>query len=250
MDAAEHRRRTRDAYERLAPVWSATTDDGPWNAHLERPALQAMIPRPLDGTRVLDAGCGSGAMAEWLLGEGAEVTGVDLSPAMVDAARRRCGDRGRFDVADLAGVLPYQAGSFDGIISSLTLHYLEDWTVPLASFATALGPRGWLVFSTDHPAGEPLEGQSGGYFATELVSDTWHKADVEVTQWFWRRPLGAIIDACRDAGFTLDRVHEARPSPEAIERFPDQLGPLVDRPSFIIFRFVRSDDGGDTMIDG
>jgi hypothetical protein len=32
---AEHTRRTREAYDRLAPVWSSTTDDGPWNGLLE-----------------------------------------------------------------------------------------------------------------------------------------------------------------------------------------------------------------------
>ena len=30
---------------------------------------------------------------------------------------------------------------------------------------------------------------------TELVSDTWTKADVVVTQWYWRRPLSAVMDA-------------------------------------------------------
>lgn len=57
---AEQRAQTRDAYDRLAPVWSATTDDGPFNGGLERPALQMLIPRPLSGSTVLDAGCGSG----------------------------------------------------------------------------------------------------------------------------------------------------------------------------------------------
>ncbi len=237
MDAVEHRRRTRDAYDRLAPVWSATTDDGPWNGHLERPALQSLLPRPLSGCSVLDAGCGSGALGEWLTGEGATVTGVDLSPAMVRAARERCGDAARFEVADLAEPLTFGTAAFDGVVSSLTLHYLQDWSVPLASFARVLRPGGWLVFSTDHPAGPPLVGQTGGYFAIELVSDTWRKAEVEVTQWFWRRPLGAIIDACADAGFSLDRVREARPTPEAVNAFPEELGPLVDIPSFLVLRF-------------
>lgn len=236
MDAAEHRRRTRNAYDQLAPVWSATTDDGPWNGYLERPAVKSLIPRPLAERSVLDAGCGSGALCEWLLGEGATVTGVDLSPAMVRAAQTRSGHAARFEVADLAEPLPFDSEVFDGVVSSLTLHYLEDWSVPLTSFARVLRPGGWLVFSTDHPAGPPLVGQTGGYFATELVSDTWRKGSVEVTQWFWRRPLETIIDALTDAGFTLDRVREARPSPEALEAFPDELEPLVDVPSFLVLR--------------
>jgi hypothetical protein len=37
-DQAEHTSRTREAYDQLAAVWSATTDDGPHNGFLERPA--------------------------------------------------------------------------------------------------------------------------------------------------------------------------------------------------------------------
>jgi hypothetical protein len=60
---AEHTRRTREAYDRLAAVWSATTDEGPWNGFLERPALRSLVPADLEGAAVLEAGCGSGAQA-------------------------------------------------------------------------------------------------------------------------------------------------------------------------------------------
>ena len=69
--AAAHRRRTLDAYERLAPVWSATTDDGPFNGHLERPALRSLVPRPLGGTHGRSTPvAGQGAQCEWLAGRG------------------------------------------------------------------------------------------------------------------------------------------------------------------------------------
>jgi len=90
FDDAEQRTQTRDAYDRLAPVWSATTDDGPFNGGLERPALQMLIPRPLSGSTVLDAGCGSGGQCAWLLDQGADVIGVDLSPRMIETAADHC----------------------------------------------------------------------------------------------------------------------------------------------------------------
>jgi len=234
----EHSLQTRDAYDLLASVWSATTDDGPFNGHLERPALRALVPRPLAGTRILDAGCGSGAQAEWLLDEGADVIGVDLSAKMVDEARRRCAGRGRFVVADVADALPVEAASLDGITSSLTLHYLQDWGPALHSFATALRPAGWAVISLDHPFGPPLPTQQGNYFDTELVSDTWHKGDVEVVQHFWRRPLAAALDAFADAGFVVDRIVEPQPSEEALHRFPDELAAVDGVPCFIVYRLI------------
>jgi SAM-dependent methyltransferase len=227
---------TREAYDRLAPVWSATTDDGPFNGWLERPALRSLVPGPLAGSTVLDAGCGSGAQCEWLLAGGAEVVGIDLSPAMVDEARRRCGDRATLLVADLAAPLAIEPDSIDGITCSLVLHYLADWQVPLRSFASVLRPGGWVVASLDHPFGPPIPGQQGGYFDTELVTDTWVKGDVEVTQHFWRRPLAAVVDQFADAGFVIDRLVEVQPSAEAVERFPDDLRPVVGVPWFIVYR--------------
>jgi SAM-dependent methyltransferase len=240
-DRAAHTRRTRDAYDQLAAVWSATTDVGPYNGLLERPALRAMIPGSLAGSTVLDAGCGSGAQAQWLLDQGADVIGIDLSPRMIEEAERRCGTSGRFLVADLAEPLPLEAASLDGITCSLALHYIADWSVPLRSFATALRPGGWAVISLDHPFGPPLPGQRGGYFSTELVSATWRKADVEVAQQFWRRPLGAAFEAFAAAGFAVDGIAEPQPSAEALRLFPEDLGDLVGVPSFIVYRlWLRS----------
>jgi SAM-dependent methyltransferase len=151
LTQSEHSRLTRHAYDRLAPVWSETTDDGPYNGLLERPALRSMIPRPLQGVTVLDAGCGAGAQCEWLISEGADPIGIDLSPAMVQAAKIRCGGKGRFFVADLAEPLGLASGSVQGVTSSLVLHYIRDWQIPLRSFAQALRPGGWVVLSLDHP---------------------------------------------------------------------------------------------------
>lgn len=187
---------------------------------------------------MLDAACGSGAQCAWLLDEGADVVGVDLSPGMIEQARRRCAGRGRLFVADLARPLPLAAESLDGITCSLALHYLRDWTVPLASFAAALKPGGWLVLSLDHPFSQPSNAR-GGYFDTELVGDTWVKADVEVVQHFWRRPLGATIGAFAAAGFVVDAVGEPQPDAAALRRWPADYDGLVGRPTFAVYRLRK-----------
>jgi len=233
---AEHNRQTRDAYDRLAAVWAATTDEGPFNGLLERPALRSLVPASLAGTVVLDAGCGSGAQAQWLLDQGAEVIGADLSPQMIEEAKRRCQGRGRFLVADLAKPLPLEPRSLDGVTSSLALHYVRDWSVPLWSFASALRPGGWAVLSLDHPFGPRLPSQHGSYFDTELVTDTWRKADIEVSQRFWKRPLSAVADAFADAGFVIDRIAEPQPSQQALDRYPAELAGLAGLPVFIVYR--------------
>jgi SAM-dependent methyltransferase len=128
------------------------------------------------------------------------------------------------------GPLPLEPGSLDGITCSLALHNVADWSVPLRSFASALRPGGWAVISLDHPFEPRLPHQRGGYFDTELVADTWRKADVEVTQQFWRRPLAGAVGALADAGFKVDRVAEPQPSAEALRLFP------LGVPSFSVYR--------------
>ena len=143
---------------------------------------------------------------------------------------------GRFFVADLADPLPLEPRSVDGVTCSLVLHYLREWQVPLRSFAEALRPGGWAVVSLDHPFGPPLVGQRGGYFDTELVSDTWTKDSVEVTQHFWRRPLGSVVDAFADAGFLVERVVEPQPSGGGTAPVPTDLAGTVGVPGFIVYR--------------
>jgi SAM-dependent methyltransferase len=155
---------------------------------------------------------------------------------MVAQAERRCAGRGRFFAADLAEPLPLEPASVDGITCSLALHYLADWSVPLRSFASALRPGGWAIISLDHPFEPPLPTQRGGYFDTELVTDTWRKGDIEISQHFWRRPLNSTFSAFAGAGFAMDRISEPQPSAEALQRYPEELSDHVGVPIFIIYR--------------
>jgi len=49
-------------------------------------------------------------------------------------------------------------------------------------------------------------------------------------------PPAATVDAFAEAGFMVDRVVEPQPSPEALSRFPDELGEFVGIPGFIVYR--------------
>jgi len=51
---------------------------------------------------------------------------------MIELARRRLGEDVDLTVTDLAKPLPYADAAFDDVAASLVLHYLEDWTEPLA----------------------------------------------------------------------------------------------------------------------
>ena len=116
-----------DAYEQLADGFAAKVDTKPHNAYYERPATLSLLP-DVAGKRVLDAGCGPGAYAEWLLDRGATVVGFDASPSMVAHAQRRTGGRGDFRVHDVTHPLDFvRDASVDLVVCPLVLEYVADW---------------------------------------------------------------------------------------------------------------------------
>lgn len=233
----QQRAHTLDAYERLAGVWD-DTDDNLWNEALERASVRRLLPIQLGGLRVLDAGCASGAHAAWLAQHGCAVVALDRSPLMVTQARARLGG-GAGVVADL-GQLPFAPRAFDGIVCSLALHYLEDMATALAWFAQILRPGGWLVLTLDHPFGPVSSDTEPDYFATRLVTDTWEKRGVVVTQAFYRRPLSAVTDDLADAGFVIERIDEPKVGQADVERFGAEAAEVQGRPTFIAYLARRT----------
>ncbi len=90
---------------------------------------------PATGERILDAGCGMGHWSARLAAAGAEVTGVDALPHLLEQARIAAPDC-RFIAADLSLWEP--AAPFDGIFA----HALLNWWTPPETAATRL--LGWL----------------------------------------------------------------------------------------------------------
>ena len=85
---------TGESYEGIARKYAETVDTKPWNAYYERPAVISLLP-PLTNAKVLDACCGSGWYAEYLLSRGAAVTAFDLNSEFVSLTRSRVGERAR-----------------------------------------------------------------------------------------------------------------------------------------------------------
>ena len=82
---------------------------------------------PVKGWRVLEIGCGAGALAQKLAAEGAQVTAIDASPAAVHAADHEAKEVGvvpkpEFAVADLLEPASLPRGPFDLAICVLALH--------------------------------------------------------------------------------------------------------------------------------
>jgi trans-aconitate methyltransferase len=105
--------------------------------------------KPQSGEDILDLGCGDGALTEQLAATGAIVTGVDASPTMLAAARKRSLHSARgFDLAHHdATALPYEQ-QFDAVFSNAALHWitgLSGQQAMLTGVHRALRPGGRFV---------------------------------------------------------------------------------------------------------
>ena len=190
---------------------------------------------------MLDAGCGPGVYAEWLLDRGAAVVAIDASPRMVDHARERTRGRAEVRVADLAAPLDFLAdGSIDLVLSPLVLEYVRDWRATFAEFHRVLVPGGHLVVSVTHPFFDYTFFESTKYFETEQVSAEWKGFGVRVQMPTYRRSLEETLNPFGDAGFAITRVIEPKPTEEFRAADPEHYEELSREPVFLCIQAVRS----------
>jgi SAM-dependent methyltransferase len=143
--------------------------------------------------RVLDIGCGPGHVGRFLTDLGLDVIGVDLSPAMIDVARRLNPEM-TFEVGDMKR-LDHDDGSVAGVVAFYSLIHIPRAEAPdvLTEFRRALMPGGKLLIA--------VHGGTG-----EITSDDFlgHQTRFAATL-FEKDELARLIG---DAGFTVDQTAE------------------------------------------
>ncbi|NUQ22496.1 MAG: class I SAM-dependent methyltransferase [Saprospiraceae bacterium] len=227
------------AYEQMADKYNELIEHKPHNAYYDRPNTLALLP-DIAGKAILDAACGPGKYAEILIADGAEVTGFDISPRMVELAISRNKGQGTFFVHDFSTPLhTLSDASFDVVLCALALHYLADWTLTMQEFNRVLKPGGCLVISIEHPFFEYNFFESKKYFEVEHVKCTWKGFGQPVEVNSFRRPLQECIAPITENGFYIDKLVEPRPVPEFEKYDPRHYKELNEFPSFMCIRAVK-----------
>jgi 2-polyprenyl-3-methyl-5-hydroxy-6-metoxy-1,4-benzoquinol methylase len=164
-------------------------------------AVTARAPR-----RVLDVGCGEGWLARALAGRGIAVTGVDVSPPLVEAARALGG--GDFRVVDYAAAArdpTLLGGPYD--VAACNFALLAEDVVPLlAALRARLAPGGALVIQTVHPWAARGDAPYADGWRTETFAGFGDGFAVPMP-WYYRT-LASWVRSLDDAGYRLAALRE------------------------------------------
>jgi 2-polyprenyl-6-hydroxyphenyl methylase/3-demethylubiquinone-9 3-methyltransferase len=134
-----------------AQFWDSQGDFRP--LHLLNPVRAQFIAArtSLAGRRVLDVGCGGGLLSESLARAGAQVTGIDLAPGMVEVARLHAAEGGLaidYRVASAEELAQAGPGQFDVVTCMEMLEHVPDPAAMTATLVRLLAPGGALFVST------------------------------------------------------------------------------------------------------
>jgi SAM-dependent methyltransferase len=213
------------------------------NAAVDQPAMRSLLP-PLTNKRVLDLGCGFGKMCRYAIDSGAaNVVGVDISARMLAKARAETDDVRISYVRSALEDLSFAPASFDVVVSSLALHYVERFDSICANVKSWLVSGGAFVFSVEHPMVTAF--RMGAYLVEEngekerWLIDNYKLEGIRHTQWFiddvikYHRSVETYVNTLIDNGFAIVRLLEPEATADAIRERPE-LREESRRPTFMM----------------
>ena len=137
-------------------------------------------------------------------------------------------------------------GGFDVVVSSLAIHYVEDYKGVLREVNRLLKKGGEFIFSQEHPVnscyggGERWTKDENGIKIYSNLANYSIEGEREST-WFvdnvkkYHRMFSTVINDLIDAGFAIERLTEPVPTKELVEKYPDYYD-LYHRPDFLLVK--------------
>lgn len=229
-----------DAYATEYAAFVARREEG----GVDRDPL-GILPRLLEllgdiaGSEILDAGCGDGYLARVLAARGAHVTGIDLSPRLIEIARSKSpGGEIAYRVADLSAPSAEDAGHFDAVARYLVLNDVEDYRGFAATLAAVLKPGGRLVLALNNPYGAVVRAHVTDYFDSGVKSPYQGLWAAGIKTYHYHRTMEEYLDAFLGTGLQLTKLVDL--SGVMSPTGPDMILPEGYRfPRFMLLAFAK-----------
>lgn len=218
-----------------------------YNNLLEKPALKSLLPN-ITNLRILDIGCGMGGFAFYCIENNAQhVTAIDVSHNMLAIAKSEHAHP-HIDY-NLRAIEDYHAApnSFDCITSSLSLHYIKDFSAVIGKIAKMLRPGSVFIFSVEHPIVTARQSIEDNWIyddsgkRSHYAIDDYHNEGLRERPWLvdgvvkYHRSISTIINTLIAHDLTIEKMLEPLPDSEAIQKLPS-LENEHRRPSFLLIR--------------
>ena len=221
-----------------ADVWTEHVRKG-WDTyreHLNNPAFLKLVGN-LKSKKVLDAGCGEGYNTRIFSRMGATMTGVDISPRLIEHARKaeQTEPLGiRYETASFTDLSIFNDEAFDTVVSTMALMDSPDYEKAIAEIYRVLRKNGDFFFSVSHPCfmtkgfgwitdrnNNQEKLAVSGYFSKTQWIERWQFSQVpeeqrkDIPQFAiprFPRTLAEYINPLIQTGFILKKISEPRPS--------------------------------------
>lgn len=216
------------------------------NEIVEKPALFSLCP-DLIGKTVLDLGCGYGENCQKFSKMGAkEVVGADISKKMIEVASNENSFSNvsyrHMSMSDLSSI----EEKFDLVVSSLAVHYIQDFDKLLFEIQGLLNNKGIFIFSQEHPLTTALT--KGNYWSKDENDEILHYnlSDYSLegerkTSWIvedvikYHRTFSSIINALANNGFVVEKIIEPIPDESIMKKDPAYRR-YYHKPDFLFIR--------------
>lgn len=212
--------------------YQSLRDDLSANELIEIPQLFELIGN-VEDLSILDLGCGAGKHDRKLIEKGArKVVGIDLSKNMInEAIKNTDSDKIEYKVMSMQDIDKLEE-KFDLVVSSLAIHYIEDYDGLCKKVYDLLVDGGEFIFSYGHlmDSCAILDNYSNNYVMLNnkkyfLISD-YNNEGKRVSHWFvdgvetYHRNMSHLVNGLLNAGFRLERMEESNVNDEIIKLKP------------------------------
>jgi len=156
MTDVNHQDLILDQFTRQATVFSTAP------TITDEEALKMIVEaaRPTSDDRLLDVACGPGLVVSAFASHVREATGIDVTPAMLERARKLAADKGLANVVWRQGdvySLPYDNGSFTIVTTRFSFHHFLDPAAVLREMVRVCAPGGRIVVVDDYASADPAK---------------------------------------------------------------------------------------------
>ncbi|WP_369379391.1 class I SAM-dependent methyltransferase [Lysinibacillus fusiformis] len=225
------------AYEKMPRSVQGLDAAGEWHV------LKTLLP-DLKNKHVLDLGCGFGWHCRYARAQQAKsVIGVDISEKMLEKAQEKTDDPFISYLKIPIEDIQFSASQFDVVLSSLAIHYLQNFEALCKKVYTYLKPGGSFVFSVEHPIFTSRDEQDWyndeqgnrlhwpvDHYQTEGIRETTFLTENVIK---YHRTSSTYMNDLIQVGFTIRAVKEPMPSEEMLQTIPGMQDELR-RPMFLM----------------